>query len=447
MTVTATSRPMARQVAVDIGLVAVVLLLIGFVPSLYVNDLNLVGLAVFAGPAVVAVLLRHRALWVAVVLAAAAVAWMPQTGVALAVVAYTAGVHLADRRRMAWLLAAFVAVPAVMTPLGIALLELTLVGWQVLAVAVTVVVCGLLPALVGVLVRQRQWLATARRAEADSLEQAHRLAASEARLRERSRIAGEMHDVLGHRLSLIALHAGGLELAVADISGEAREAAHLIRTTARQALEELRTVLGVLRAGDLADWAEALTGRDGARAGVDALVAESRAAGVRVELEWTGDSLADVGEAVRRAVHRVIREALTNVHTHAPTASVVVRITRTAEQVLVDVRNGPHGPTDPPPRTTGGGGGLIGLHERVRLLGGSFRAERTAENGFEVHASIPLAGESMAEPARERPAPPPTQAAVGLSEMWLALLAVAGLASVAALQSFILQLAITLVQL
>jgi signal transduction histidine kinase len=428
-----------RRLGIDLAVAAVVLFLVAYGSAgSYLTVFNAAGLAVFGGAAVVATVLRHRALPVAVVLAASLVAGFPQTGPALAVVAYTTGVRAMGARRRAVLLAATAVGPIVLIPVGGWLFDIALIRAQFWTVALTVVVCGVVPALVGTLIRQRQWLATSEQGRAENLERAQSLAVAQARLRERARIANEMHDVLGHRLSLIALHAGGLELATAHGDPEAPEAARLIRTTARQALDELRGVLGLLRSEDASE-PTAPTEQTGTRADLTALVAASGAAGVDVDLVWDGDDLADADEAVRRAIHRVVREALTNVHKHAPAASVTVRVARGAERITVEIRNEATGPAAAGEEGTG----LVGLHERVRLLGGAFRAETTDDGGFRVLAEIPLAGSAgledrveaaphpPAEPARTAREPAPTG---GLLAVVLGI----GLVAAVMLQSFVL---------
>jgi signal transduction histidine kinase len=431
-----------RRIGIDLAVAAMVLVLVAYASAgSYLSRFNPAGLAVFGGAAVAATLLRHRALPVAIVLAATLVAWFPQTGPALAVVAYTTGVRAMGPRRRAVLLAAIAVVPVGLVPIGVWLFDFVLVPNLVWTVALTVVVCGVVPALVGVLIRQREGLTTAERERVESLERAQSLAVAQARLRERARIASEVHDVLGHRLSLIALHAGGLELATAHGDPEAPEAARLIRTTARQALDELRGVLGLLRSEEASD-RPAPTEQTGTRADLTALVAASEAAGVTVGLVWHGEDLADADESVRRAIHRVVREALTNVHKHAPSAPVEVRVARHEERVTVEVRNDATGAS----ADADAGTGLVGLHERVRLLGGAFRAETTGDGGFLVRAEIPLtpvAGrESRVEtpPLEPLPTAGPARPTPGpaMSGGLLAVVLGVGLVAVVMLQSLLL---------
>jgi signal transduction histidine kinase len=150
--------------------------------------------------AVVATFLRHRALPVAIMLAASLVVLFPQTGPALAVVAYATGVRAMGPRRRAVLVGAIVVIPAVGAPISAWLLDGALVSYLIWTIALTVIACGVGPVLVGVLVRQREGLATADRERVENLVRTQSLAVAQARLRERARIASEMHDVLGHRL-------------------------------------------------------------------------------------------------------------------------------------------------------------------------------------------------------------------------------------------------------
>ena len=139
--------------------------------------------------------------------------------------------------------------------------------------AVTTVV---VPGLVGIAAGQQDRLLRALRERAAAAEEARRLADSESRMRERSRIAAEMHDLVGHRLSLVSLHAGGLEMALLKEAPELRDEAAVVRRATRDAMQELREALGVL--GPLArdTGTDALTDATGTRADIEALVEESR---------------------------------------------------------------------------------------------------------------------------------------------------------------------------
>ncbi|MFH7596891.1 histidine kinase [Streptomyces racemochromogenes] len=265
-------------------------------------------------------------------------------------------------------------------------------------------VAVLVPGLVGTSYGQQRRLVRALRERGDAAERARRLADSEARTQERSRIAAEMHDLVGHRLSLISLHAGGLELALKHADPELREEAVLVRRTTRDALRELRQALGVLGPLGRDTGPEALTDATGTRADIEALVAESRDGGVAVRLAWTGPDLDGRPAGVRRAVHRVVREALTNVHRYASAAHVTVTVAHGEEAVRVTVRNGaPPGPPVPA-GSLGTGRGLTGLRERVELLGGTLAAAPQPSGGFRVEAVLPAEpGDALAPRRREAP--------------------------------------------
>ncbi|MGW4892532.1 ATP-binding protein [Kitasatospora sp. NPDC004240] len=271
----------------------------------------------------------------------------------------------------------------------------------------------LIPGLVGTAYGQQRRLVRALRERGDEAERARRLADSEARIHERARIAAEMHDLVGHRLSLISLHAGGLELALERADPELREEAVLVRGATRDAMRELRQALGVLGPLGRDTGPEALTDATGTRADIETLVAGSRDGGIAVRLDWTGPDLDTRPAGVRRAVHRVVREALTNVHRYAGTAHVTVTVAHGGDTVRVAVRNGAPavGTTPPVAGTTpfgpvGTGRGLTGLGERVGLLGGTFTAGPLPSGGFEVDASVPADPGDTPTPARAIPPPP-----------------------------------------
>ncbi|MFI5829284.1 sensor histidine kinase [Streptomyces sp. NPDC051578] len=252
--------------------------------------------------------------------------------------------------------------------------------------AVTAVV---VPGLVGTVYGQQARLLLALRERGDAAERARRSADSEARTRERSRIAAEMHDLVGHRLSLISLHAGGLELALGEADPELREEAVLVRRTTRDAMRELRQALGVLGPLGRDTGPDALTDTTGTRADIEALVAQSRDGGIVVRLEWSGPDLDARPAPVRRAVHRVVRETLTNVHRYAPGSHVLVRVEHDDRAVRLTVRNGGSAARAGVPDGVGTGRGLPGLRERVELLGGVFEAGELPSGGFRVSAAVP----------------------------------------------------------
>ncbi|MDQ0931133.1 sensor histidine kinase [Streptomyces turgidiscabies] len=248
----------------------------------------------------------------------------------------------------------------------------------------SVVLLLVLPALAGTLLGRRRLLVNLLRERNTYLGQARSLSASTARLEERNRIAGEMHDLLGHRLSLISVHAGALELAAARQAPPLAGQAELLRTTAGTAMEELREILGVLRHADVADE----SGSDrGTREDITALVTEFRRTGGVIELDWSVTDLATVGDGTRQAIHRVVREGLTNVLKHASGARTRVEVRSTGDGTEVSV-------TNDAPRTQalsqgGTRSGLAGLQERISLLGGAFEAGAVPHGGFRVSAWLP----------------------------------------------------------
>jgi signal transduction histidine kinase len=212
------------------------------------------------------------------------------------------------------------------------------------------------------------------------------LLAEQARVDERIRLAGEMHDVVTHRINLMVLQAGALRIGTADPA--VRAAAEELRVAGCQALAELRDLVGVLRDGDQPSPGAA---RD-ADAGPDlaSLVDDSRAVGLPVELAEDGD--ADVvAPTVRRTLFRVVQESLTNVHKHAPGSNAQVRVHYGHDTVLATVSNTPpRRPPDADLTAAGGGSGLDGLRHRVEVVGGTLTAGSTGDGGFAVTATLPV---------------------------------------------------------
>ncbi|MCC2334280.1 sensor histidine kinase [Cellulomonas wangsupingiae] len=210
-----------------------------------------------------------------------------------------------------------------------------------------------------------------------------------ARAAERNRIAREMHDVLAHRLSLVALHAGALEYRAGLEPEQVRETAAVVRENAHEALGELREVLGLLRDTSTAD--------EQARpqptfAQVGELVEGTRAAGspVTFVLDHVGeDDLARLPVSTSRHLYRVVQETLTNARKHAPGAPVQVRLHGSpGERVGVEVTNPvPEQPPSAPLPTSGWG--LTGLSERLRLTGGGLDVQRRPDGTFAVQAWLP----------------------------------------------------------
>jgi len=242
----------------------------------------------------------------------------------------------------------------------------------------------LLPGAIGGYARTRALLLSAVRERAERAEAERELLARDAVLVERARIAREMHDAVGHRVSLMVLQAGAIEMAAAD-RATVEQLSGQVQVAGRQALDELRQMVGVLRTGD-PDGAAPLGPQPGL-AELPQLVDQSVAAGLPVTLHGLPDDAPPVDAPVGRAAYRIVQEAVTNAAKHAPGAAVTVTLDRAPDQLLVRVVNGPA--ARPVTAVTGGGFGLVGLAERVRTLGGRLRAERSDDGGFEVEAVVP----------------------------------------------------------
>jgi signal transduction histidine kinase len=230
----------------------------------------------------------------------------------------------------------------------------------------------------GAYLATRRALLSALADQAERADAERRLREEQARTAERTRIAHEMHDVLAHKVSLIALHAGALEVGAGADQGRVREVATVIRVTAREALRELRTVLGVLQT---VESGEPFTD-------LESLVRESTLAGQRVELR---DRAGPLPPAIARVVYRVAQEGLTNAHRYAPNAKTTVSVDRERDgRLAVTVHNARSG--DPPADLPGSGSGLVGLAERVRLVGGSIDSGPLGpdgRDGWQLRAVLP----------------------------------------------------------
>ncbi|NUR71028.1 MAG: sensor histidine kinase [Hamadaea sp.] len=261
--------------------------------------------------------------------------------------------------------------------------------WAWIEVLIPLAVFAVLPWWAGQYARQRAALVEAGWLRAEQLERERQLVAEEARLRERTRIARDMHDSLGHELSLIALRAGALELD-SHLSEDHRTAAADVRVAAADATERLREIIGVL-AGDAGP---EVAPTEPHVPDLVELVRRTRDSGMAVSL--SGSAADDLPAMGRLSAYRIVQEALTNAAKHAPGAAVTVDVRRVGDRVTVTVRNGPGGPATVEP----GGRGLVGMTERARLAGGTLRAG-PIDGGFELVAELPVDG------APPMPPPPP----------------------------------------
>ncbi|WP_030941854.1 sensor histidine kinase [Streptomyces sp. NRRL S-646] len=273
------------------------------------------------------------------------------------------------------------------------------------------------PLLLGLYVGARRRLMESLRERADSLERELQLLAERAEERaewarneERTRIAREMHDVVAHRVSLMVVHAAALQAVARKDPEKAVRNAALVGDMGRQALTELREMLGVLRSGGAGRGersvplvavgvAAAVAASKAADEGegpcleeLEELVGQSAAAGMVVDLSVEGDVRSYAAE-VEQTAYRVVQEALTNVHKHAAGAKTYVRLAHRVSEIAMQVEN------EPPPevgsassaRLPSGGNGLVGMKERVTALGGVFVSGPTDAGGFRVSAVIPAA--------------------------------------------------------
>lgn len=246
------------------------------------------------------------------------------------------------------------------------------------------ILCALTVLALGMVVRARRQSLHERKRR---IKSEHESLVSRTRQHERNQIAREMHDVLAHRLSLLSLHAGALELRPGAQPEEVARAAGVIRASAYQALEDLREVIGVLRT-DQDSAGEVPERPQPTLADLPELVDQSRRAGIRVRLDCQGAELAAVPAAVGRSAYRIVQEGLTNAHKHARDAEVSVTVRMTVDDGLtVEIRN--PCPTNFTADIPGGGAGLIGLAERVVLAGGQLQHGRTTEGDFRLWAWLP----------------------------------------------------------
>jgi signal transduction histidine kinase len=276
----------------------------------------------------------------------------------------------------------------------IALAVLTVIVARPWQLSATIVTLGVLRVAVGPLLAlyfgARERLIRALTERAERAERERHLLAEQARAEERARLAGEMHDVVTHRVSLMVLQAGALRMTATDEA--TRQAAEELRAAGCQALDELRDLVGILHTAP--DAVHSTTGEDEPVSTPDfaALIAESTAVGTPTELITDGDP-ALASPVVARTVYRVVREALTNVRKHAPGARVLVRVSYDESQVRLEVRNTPPADTAGPAQAglagTGSGLGIAGLRQRIELVHGTLRAGPVSDGGFSVEATLP----------------------------------------------------------
>ncbi|MCX4575494.1 histidine kinase [Streptomyces sp. NBC_01571] len=368
------------------------------------------------------VLLLRRKWPIAVVLVSIAIT-PAQMGFAMGLVGlYTLAASELPRRIIAALagmsFAGMLIVTFVRAHQGMVRGDVTMGDWFVPFVSITTAI-GMTapPVLLGLYVGARRRLMESLRERADSLERELQLLAERAEERaewarneERTRIAREMHDVVAHRVSLMVVHAAALQAVARKDPEKAVRNAALVGDMGRQALTELREMLGVLRTGDglasrpqpvplaavgMAAAAAASRAADDPGDGpslaeLDELVGQSAAAGMVVALSVEGDTRPYAPE-IEQTAYRVVQEALTNVHKHAAGAKTYVRLAHRVSEIAMQVENEcpPEPGTVSAVRLPSGGNGLLGMKERVAALGGVFVSGPTDAGGFRVSAVLP----------------------------------------------------------
>ncbi|KOV61379.1 histidine kinase [Streptomyces sp. NRRL WC-3618] len=339
----------------------------------YLWDATCPGVAL-AGFGCAALVLRRR-FPLAVFLVTLPIALTQEVAVATLVALFT----LAERSRNRPLLAGCVALAAV-----VSIAPWPLAGFAEVGRAMTLIdfvyslATSVAPVLFGQLLQAHRDLAR-RLAEIEEAREHERVLHAQAVLaRERVQLAREMHDVVSHQVSLIAVQAGALQVATPDAS--TKEAARTIRSLSVTTLDELRTMVTLLRASG--GRATELTPQP-TLADLHRLVESS---GTQAEL--SGALPPAVGTPAQRALYRTVQEALTNVRKHAPGATARVELWQDGDNVGVTVTNSP--PTHPSLSLPGSQHGLVGLRERADILHGTLEASPTGEGGYRVRLRIPL---------------------------------------------------------
>lgn len=260
--------------------------------------------------------------------------------------------------------------------------------------AVTMIVAATAIVVIGDLVRARRTASRdlERQTELSELEKARRTV-----LEERSRIARDLHDVVAHHMSMVVVQAETAPYRIDGLSDDARAEFTSISGSARQALDEIRGLLGVLRG---TDETVTLAPQPGLAQLAD-LVDGARRSGVAAGLTTTGAPPAQVSAAVGLSAYRIVQESLANAVRHAPGAEITVDVSYTADGVELTIRNTAPAAAGPAPAARTGGNGLPGMRERAAVVGGTFTAGPTATGGYAVTAVLPYQTGIAAGPAEE----------------------------------------------
>lgn len=332
--------------------------------------------------------LLRRALPASVLLVTA-VGFVPFAGFAplFLVVSWSAGRRIDGLGRAAGVFALAYGLTLGLTAAWEPFMSLSLLVFVGLFMLVSIIV----PGLAGRYWSQRRTLTDTLREYNAQLLRERAMVSGNARIRERQRIAQDMHDSLGHQLALIAVHTGALEVD-RELTGQQREAVGVLREASVAAMHELRDVVGVLRDGaggspQAVDAGGEDPGPARGVAGIESLAEASRRAGATVDVRHSG-GVRPLAPTADHAAYRVVQEGLTNAHKHAPGASIVIGLRYEPDSLVVEVANGPA-----VERVSGsvasGCQGLTGLAERARLVGGMVHAGPTADGGFRLAGVLP----------------------------------------------------------
>ncbi|MCX4824430.1 sensor histidine kinase [Streptomyces sp. NBC_01142] len=346
------------------------------------EGLRLVGVGVAAA---VLSLLRRRMPATVLAVTGALTPVLSGFALLLILVGWSAGRRIVGAGRA---LAAFTVAYALLV--GVMLVD----GWsqqsqmtQVLLTTLYFLATTVVPGLASRYWTQRRTLLHALQERNGQLLRERAMVAGQARLRERQRIAQDMHDSLGHQLALISVHTGALEVDP-ELTTRQREAVGVLRDASVTAMHELREVVGILRDGVEAPVPVDESGRAArGTAGIGGLVEAARTAGNTVELRCTGEAR-PLAAAADHAAYRIVQEALTNAYKHAPGSAIGVELRYEPDSFVVEIVNGAMG-APMPGEVVSGGQGLTGLRERARLVGGMVHAGPADGGGFRVAGVLP----------------------------------------------------------
>jgi signal transduction histidine kinase len=329
----------------------------------------------------------------------------PMAGILVVVAAWTVGVAIGSRSGLQgapavvpitllfYGLGAFAAERRSVWVLGLAVVitsvdALIAGGHQASSLPATEILGLLVPYTVGRVVRARAARERAYRERAERLDAGRDLSASTAAYEERTRIARELHDVIAHSVSVMVIQAGGARLVLSADPARAEASLRSVERAGRDALAEMRRLLGVLDAGRDS---RALAPQPGL-ADIQDLLSRARASGLATELRVDGEP-APVSPALDLCAYRIVQEALTNAIKHAAPARADVHVSWGRQAVELEISDDGRGPG----AVTGApsGHGLAGMRERVALHGGSIESRPGDSGGFMVRARLPLARESV----------------------------------------------------